>query len=132
MTGNLNKVTLIGNVGAKPEIKTLKENKKLATFKLATSEFWTDKDSGEKKKKTEWHRIVIYNENLVKIVESYVNKGSRIYIEGALYTNEWQDQTGAKRYTTEIILQSFDSKLMMLDGKKIESVESVEKQLESA
>jgi single-strand DNA-binding protein len=113
---SLNKVTLIGRVGKDPEINTTKAGKKIASFSLATSEHWKDKQ-GQRQEKTEWHQIVIYNENIAKVVESYVNKGSHICIEGALQTRKWQDKDGKDRYTTEIILQDFKGQLILLGSK---------------
>ncbi len=112
----LNKVTLIGNVGQDPDIRSTDSGKEIATLSLATSERWKDKSSGEKKEKTEWHRIVVFNEGLVKIVKSYVKKGSRLYIEGALATRKWTDKDGVERYTTEILL-NFGATLHLLDKK---------------
>ena len=113
---SLNKVTLIGRVGKDPEINTSKAGKKLASFSLATSEHWKDKQ-GQKQEKTEWHNIVIYNENIAKIIENYVKKGSQIYIEGALQTRKWQDKEGKDRYTTEVVLQDFRGQIILLDSK---------------
>ena len=113
---SLNKVTLIGRVGKDPEIKTSKAGKKLASFSLATSESWKDKQ-GQKQEKTEWHNIVIYNEGIAGVIEKYVHKGSQIYIEGALQTRKWQDKDGKDRYTTEVVLQGFNGQLILLDGK---------------
>lgn len=113
---SLNKVTLIGRVGKDPEINTSKAGKKLASLSLATSESWKDKQ-GQKQEKTEWHNIVVYNENLAKIIESYVHKGSQIYIEGQLQTRKWQDKDGKDRYTTEVVLQDFRGQIILLDSK---------------
>ena len=113
---SLNKVTLIGRVGKDPEIKITQAGKKLASFSLATSESWKDKQ-GQKQEKTEWHNIVIYNENLAKIIENYVKKGSQIYIEGQLQTRKWQDKDGKDRYTTEVVLQDFRGHIILLDSK---------------
>ena len=113
---SLNKVTLIGRVGKDPEIKTSKAGKKLASFSLATSESWKDKQ-GQKQEKTEWHNIVVYNEGIAGVIEKYVHKGSQIYIEGALQTRKWQDKDGKDRYTTEVVLQGFNGQLILLDGK---------------
>lgn len=113
---SLNKVTLIGRVGKDPEINTSKAGKKLASLSLATSEHWKDKQ-GQKQEKTEWHNIVVYNENLAKIIESYVRKGSQIYIEGQLQTRKWQDKEGKDRYTTEVVLQDFRGQIILLDSK---------------
>ena len=114
----LNKVTLIGNVGNGPETAHLKDGKPVTNFNLATSERWTDKNSGEKKERTEWHRCVCFSEPLCKVLQQYVHKGSKIYIEGKLQTRKWQDKDGSDRYTTEVVMQGFDSKLVMLDSKK--------------
>lgn len=117
MAGSLNKVTLIGNLGKEPEIRTTQDGRELVNLTLATSDTWKDKNTGERKEKTEWHRIVIFNEGLVNIAKNYLHKGSKIYIEGALQTRKWVDQAGAEKYTTEIVLQGFGSTLMMLDTK---------------
>ena len=114
---SLNKVTLIGNVGNDPEIRTTQSGSKIANFSLATSESWKDKVSGERKTKTEWHKIVIFSENLVKVIENYIKKGSKLYIEGALQTRKWQDKDGVEKYTTEIVLQGYNCRLDMLDKK---------------
>ena len=116
MAGSVNKVILIGNVGADPEIKRTQDGRPIANIRLATSESWRDKNSGERKEKTEWHRVVVFSEGLCKVVESYVKKGSKLYIEGQLQTRKWQDQSGADRYSTEVVLQGFNSVLTMLDG----------------
>jgi len=116
MAGSLNKVTLIGNVGKDPEIRTTQDGREIASFPLATSETWKDK-SGEKKERTEWHRIVIFSQPLVTILKNYVHKGSKLYLEGALQTRKWTDQTGAEKYTTEVVLQAYSGTLMMLDNK---------------
>lgn len=113
---SLNKVTLIGNVGQDPEIRSTQDGKELASFSLATTESWKDKNSGEKKDKTEWHRIVVFGP-LAGIVKNYVKKGSKLYIEGQLKTREWTDKEGVKRFTTEIILQGYTSNLQMLDSR---------------
>ena len=118
MAGSLNKVLLIGRLGADPEIKQMVNGKKVARFSLATSQSWKDKNSGEKKEKTEWHRIVIFSEGLVNVVQQYLKKGAQIYIEGQLSTRKWQDeQSGKDRYSTEVVLQGFNSSLTMLGGK---------------
>ena len=113
----INKVTLLGNIGQDPEIRTTQGGKELASFSLATSETWKDKASGEKKTKSEWHKVVIFNDNLVNLVKNYTQKGSKIYIEGKLQTRDWQDKDGNKKYTTEIILNGFESKIVLLDNK---------------
>lgn len=116
MSGSLNKVILIGNVGADPEIKRTQDGRPIVNLRIATSETWRDKNSGERKEKTEWHSVVIFNEGLCKVVEAYVKKGSKLYIEGALQTRKWQDQAGSDKYSTEVVLQGFGGALVMLDG----------------
>jgi single-strand DNA-binding protein len=116
MAGSVNKVILVGNLGKDPEIRNTQNGKSIASLTLATSESWRDKATGEKKEKTEWHRVVIFSEGLCKVAESYLRKGSKIYIEGALQTRKWQDQQGQDKYSTEVVLQGFDAKLVMLDG----------------
>ncbi|MBG7616493.1 single-stranded DNA-binding protein [Brevundimonas sp. BAL450] len=117
MAGSVNKVILIGNLGRDPEIRTMNSGDRVANLSLATSERWTDKATGEKKEKTEWHRITIFNEPLVKIAESYLKKGSTIYVEGALQTRKYTDQAGVEKYATEIVLKAFNGTLTMLGGK---------------
>lgn len=117
MAGSVNKVILIGNVGADPEIRRTQDGRPIANLRIATSEQWRDKNSGERREKTEWHTVVVFNEGLCKVVEQYVKKGAKLYIEGALQTRKWQDQSGAERYSTEIVLQGFNSTLTMLDGR---------------
>ena len=117
MAGSVNKVILIGNVGADPEIRRTQDGRPIANLRIATSESWRDRNSGERKEKTEWHTVVVFNEGLCKVVEQYVKKGAKLYIEGALQTRKWQDQTGNDRYSTEIVLQGFNSTLTMLDGR---------------
>ena len=117
MVVSLNKVTLIGNVGKDPEVRLTQEGKEIVTFPLATTENWKDKNSGERREKTEWHRVVVFIPALVNIIKSHVNKGSRIYIEGSLQTREWNDQTGIKKYTTEIVLQTYNSTVILLGSK---------------
>ena len=117
MAGSLNKVTLIGNLGADPEVRTMGNGKKVATFSLATTENWTDKSTNERKESTEWHRIVVFNEVLLRVVEDYVKKGSKLYLEGNLQTRKWQDQSGQDRYTTEIVVQNFRGTLILLDSR---------------
>jgi single-strand DNA-binding protein len=112
----VNKVILIGNLGADPEVRAFSNGNKVCNLRLATSETWKDKNTGERKEKTEWHQIAIFQEGLVRIAEQYLKKGSKVYIEGKLQTRKWQDQSGADRYSTEIVLQGFDGKLNMLDG----------------
>jgi single-strand DNA-binding protein len=118
MSGSLNKVLLIGRLGADPEIKQMVNGKSVARLSLATSQSWKDKSSGERKEKTEWHRVVIFNEGLVSIVQQYLKKGANIYIEGALTTRKWKDESsGQDKYSTEVVLQGYNSSLTMLDGK---------------
>jgi single-strand DNA-binding protein len=117
MAGSVNKVILIGNLGADPEIRRTQDGKGIANLRLATTESWRDRNSGERKEKTEWHRVVIFSEPLVKVVEQYVKKGSKLYIEGALQTRKWTDQQGVEKYSTEVVLQGFNSVLTMLDGR---------------
>ena len=117
MAGSLNKVLLIGRLGADPEIKQMVNGKNVARLSLATSQSWKDKNSGEKKEKTEWHRIVVFNEGLVNVVQQYLKKGSQVYIEGQLSTRKWKDDnTGTDKYSTEIIIQGYNSSLTMLGG----------------
>jgi single-strand DNA-binding protein len=113
----VNKVILVGNLGADPEIRTLNSGDRVANLRLATSETWRDRTSGERKERTEWHRVVIFNDNLVKVAENYLRKGSKIYVEGAIQTRKWTDQSGAEKYSTEVVLQKFRGELTMLDGK---------------
>jgi len=117
MAGSLNKVVLIGNLGRDPEIRTTSDGKELANFSIATSESWKDKMTGERKDKTEWHRIVVFNEGLVRVIKSYVKKGTKLYIEGQLQTRKWVDNENKERYTTEIVLQNFNSTLILLDSR---------------
>ncbi|MDM9628037.1 single-stranded DNA-binding protein [Rhizobium sp. S152] len=117
MAGSVNKVILIGNVGADPEIRRTQDGRPIANLRIATSETWRDRNSGERREKTEWHTVVVFNEGLCKVVEQYVKKGAKLYIEGALQTRKWQDQQGQDRYSTEVVLQGFNSTLTMLDGR---------------
>ena len=117
MAGSVNKVILIGNLGADPEIRSLGSGDRVANLRIATSESWRDRASGEKKERTEWHRVVIFNDNLVKVAESYLRKGAKVYIEGAIQTRKWTDQSGVEKYSTEIVLQKFRGELTMLDGR---------------
>jgi single-strand DNA-binding protein len=117
MAGSVNKVILVGNLGKDPEIRTLNSGDRVANLRIATSESWRDKSSGERKEKTEWHQVVIFNDNLVKVAESYLKKGSTIYIEGSLQTRKWTDQAGVEKYSTEIVLQKFRGELTMLGGR---------------
>jgi single-strand DNA-binding protein len=118
MAGSINKVILVGNLGRDPEIRSTNDGTRIANLALATSETWRDRNSGERKEKTEWHRVVIFNERLVEVVEKYVKKGSKLYIEGALQTRKWTDNQGQERYSTEIVLQRFRGELTMLDGAR--------------
>lgn len=117
MAGSVNKCILIGHLGADPEIRRLNSGEPVVNIRIATSESWRDKNSGERKEKTEWHNVVIFNENIAKVAEQYLKKGMKVYVEGQLQTRKWQDQSGADRYTTEIILQKFRGELQMLDTK---------------
>jgi single-strand DNA-binding protein len=117
MAGSVNKVILIGNLGKDPEIRTLGSGDKVANLRIATSESWRDRTTGERKEKTEWHQVVIFNENIVKVAESYLKKGSTVYVEGALQTRKWTDQQGVEKYSTEIVLQKFRGELTMLGGR---------------
>ncbi|MDX3924915.1 MAG: single-stranded DNA-binding protein [Shinella sp.] len=117
MAGSVNKVILIGNVGADPEIRRTQDGRPIANLRIATSESWRDRNSGERREKTEWHTVVVFNEGLCKVVEQYVKKGAKLYIEGQLQTRKWQDQNGNDRYSTEVVLQGFNSTLTMLDGR---------------
>lgn len=121
MANSINKVILVGNVGRDPEIRSTQDGKEIASITLATSESWKDKMSGERKERTEWHRIVVFADGLVNVIKNYVKKGSKLYIEGALQTRKWVDNTGNERYTTEIALQGFNSVLLMLDNNRSNS-----------
>jgi len=117
MAGSLNKVTLIGNVGMDPEIRSMQDGGKVANLSIATSESWKDKMTGERKDKTEWHRVVVFNDRLTDVIEKYIKKGAKLYIEGQLQTRKWTDASGVEKYTTEIVLQRFRGELVMLDGR---------------
>src|ERR1700738_2481150 len=117
MAGSVNKVILVGNLGKDPEIRRTQDGRPIANLSVATSETWRDKATGERKEKTEWHRVVIFSEPLCKIVEQYLKKGAKVYIEGALQTRKWTDQAGVEKYSTEVVLQGFNSTLTMLDGR---------------
>lgn len=123
MAGSLNKVQLIGNLGADPEIRSFQNGGKVANLRIATSESWKDRD-GNKQERVEWHTVAIFNEGLVGVVEKYLHKGSKVYIEGKLETRKWQDQSGNDRYSTEVVLRGFGGSLIMLDGKRGDSGES--------
>ena len=117
MAGSVNKVILIGNLGRDPEIRRTQDGRPIANLRIATSESWRDKATGERRERTEWHTVVIFNEPLCRIAEQYLRKGSKIYVEGQLQTRKWQDQSGQDRYSTEVVLQGFNSVLTMLDGR---------------
>ena len=117
MAGSVNKVILIGNLGKDPEVRRLNSGEPVVNLRIATSETWKDKASGERKEKTEWHSVVIFNENLARVAEQYLKKGSKVYVEGQLQTRKWQDQQGQERYTTEIVLQRFRGELTLLDSR---------------
>ncbi|HLY54839.1 MAG TPA: single-stranded DNA-binding protein [Stellaceae bacterium] len=118
MAGSVNKVILVGNLGRDPEIRTINDGSRVAQLSLATSESWRDKASGERRERTEWHRVVIFNENLVQVCERFLKKGAKVYVEGALQTRKWTDNTGQEKYTTEVVLQRFRGELTMLDGRQ--------------
>jgi single-strand DNA-binding protein len=117
MAGSVNKVILVGNLGADPEIRNMQNGNPVCNLRIATSESWRDKSSGERRERTEWHRVVIFNEGLCRIAEQYLKKGAKVYIEGQIQTRKWQDQQGQDRYSTEIVLQGFNSTLTMLDSR---------------
>ena len=118
MAGSINKVILVGNLGRDPEIRSTNDGMRIANLRLATSESWRDRNSGERRERTEWHSVVIFNERLVEIAEKYLRKGSKIYVEGALQTRKWTDNQGQERYSTEVVLQRFRGELTMLDGAR--------------
>jgi single-strand DNA-binding protein len=117
MAGSVNKVILVGNLGQDPEVRRLPSGDPVVNLRIATSESWRDKNSGERKERTEWHSVVIFNENLAKVAEQYLKKGAKVYIEGQLQTRQWEDQSGQKRYSTEVVLQRFRGELQMLDSR---------------
>ncbi|MBU3035249.1 single-stranded DNA-binding protein [Tritonibacter mobilis] len=117
MAGSLNKVMLIGNLGRDPEVRSFQNGGKVCNLRIATSETWKDRNTGERREKTEWHSVAIFNEGLVRVAEQFLRKGSKVYIEGQLQTRKWQDQSGQDRYSTEVVLQGFGSTLTMLDGR---------------
>ena len=117
MSGSVNKVIIVGKLGNDPEVRQFPKGGSVCNLSIATSETWKDKNTGERKEKSEWHRVAIFSEGLVKVAQNYLKKGSKVYLEGKLQTRKWQDQSGADKYTTEIVLQGFDAKLVMLDGK---------------
>jgi len=118
MAGSVNKVILVGNLGKDPEIRNTQDGREIASFSVATSESWKDKSTGERKEKTEWHRVVVFNDALVKVIKNYVKKGSKLYIEGQLQTRKWTDKDGQEKYSTEVVLQGFNGVLTMLDSKR--------------
>src|SRR3954471_2059004 len=117
MAGSVNKVILVGNLGRDPEVRHTQDGKPIVNLSIATSETWRDRNSGERKERTEWHRVVIFSEGLAKVAEQYLKKGSTVYIEGQLQTRKWTDQAGVEKYSTEVVLQGFNSNLTMLDGR---------------
>ncbi|MFM9890359.1 MAG: single-stranded DNA-binding protein [Rickettsiales bacterium] len=118
MAGSINKVILVGNLGAEPEVRALQNGSEVCNLRIATSESWKDKSTGERKEKTEWHRVVIFNENLVRVAKNYLHKGSKVYIEGQLQTRKWTNKEGQEQYSTEVVLQGYGGNLTMLDGKR--------------
>lgn len=117
MAGSVNKVILVGNLGRDPEVRSFQNGGKVCNLRIATSESWRDRNTGERKERTEWHSVAIFNENLAKIAEQYLKKGSKVYVEGALETRKWQDPSGQDRYTTEVVLRQFRGELTLLDGR---------------
>lgn len=117
MAGSVNKVILVGNLGRDPEVRRTQDGRPVVNLRVATSDSWRDKSTGERRERTEWHSVVIFNENLCKVAEQYLRKGSKVYIEGQLQTRKWQDQSGQERYTTEVVVQGFNGQLTMLDGR---------------
>jgi single-strand DNA-binding protein len=117
MAGSVNKVILVGNLGKDPEVRSTQDGREIANLTVATSESWKDKSTGERKEKTEWHRVVIFSEGLVNIAKNYLKKGAKVYLEGSLQTRKWTDQSGQEKYSTEVVLQGFNATLTMLDGR---------------
>lgn len=117
MAGSINKVTVLGNLGADPEVRMGQDGTKIVTFSVATSEFWNDKQTGERKEKTEWHRIVVFNDRIAEVAEKYLRKGSKVYVEGQLQTRQWKDNAGVERYTTEIVISRFKGELVLIDNR---------------
>ncbi|QQG37247.1 MAG: single-stranded DNA-binding protein [Micavibrio aeruginosavorus] len=117
MAGSVNKVILIGNLGADPDIRTMQSGGRVANLSIATSESWKDKNSGERQERTQWHRVVVFNDNIVGVCEKYLKKGSKVYLEGQLETRKWTDNSGAEKYTTEVVLRPYRGELTMLDGR---------------
>ncbi|MEM7661596.1 MAG: single-stranded DNA-binding protein [Pseudomonadota bacterium] len=120
MAGSVNKVILVGNVGQDPEVRQFQNGGQVCNLSIATSENWKDKNTGERREKTEWHRVAVFNEGLIRVIQSYVKKGSKLYIEGQLETRKWQDQNGQDRYTTEVVLRNYSGQLTMLDSRNSE------------
>jgi single-strand DNA-binding protein len=118
MAGSVNKVILVGNLGRDPEIRSTQDGTKVANLSLATSETWRDRNSGERRERTEWHRVVVFNDKLCEVIEKYLKKGAKVYIEGQLQTRKWTDQSGVEKYTTEVVLQRYRGELTMLDGRQ--------------
>ena len=117
MAGSINKVILIGNLGRDPEVRRMQDGRAIVTLSIATSESWRDKNTGERKEKTEWHRVVIFNDNIAKVAEKYLHKGSKVYLEGQLQTRKWTNKEGQEQYSTEVVLQRFRSEMVLLDGR---------------
>ena len=117
MAGSVNKVILLGNLGGDPDIRTMQNGKKVCSFSMATSDSWKDKETGEKKEKTEWHRVVVFNEGLIGVVESYIKKGTKLYVEGSLQTRKWTDDKGVEKYTTEIVIQGYGGRIDIVSAK---------------
>ena len=128
MSGSVNKVILVGNLGRDPEVRTMPSGDKMVSFSLATTESWRDKNTGERRDKTEWHNVVIFNDNLAKVAEQYLKKGMKVYLEGALQTRKWQDQSGQERYTTEVVVQRFKGELVLLGGGRDSGGQSTDDQ----
>jgi len=118
MAGSINKVILVGNLGKDPEVRHTQDGRPIVNLSVATSENWKDKNTGEKREKTEWHRVVIFSEGLARVAEQYLKKGSKVYVEGQLQTRKWTDQSGQERYSTEVVLQNFNSQMVLLDGRR--------------
>ena len=129
MAGSVNKVILLGNLGQDPDIRTMQNGKKVCTFSIATSNSWKDKDTGEKKEKTEWHRVVVFNEGLVGVVENYIKKGTKLYIEGSLQTRKWTDDSGTEKYTTEVVIQGYGGRIDIVSAKSNDQGLSQEKDI---
>ena len=117
MAGSINKVILVGNLGNDPQVRATQDGREIANLSIATSDSWKDKNTGERREKTEWHRVAIFNEGLVRVAKNYLRKGSKVYIEGALQTRKWTDQSGVEKYSTEVVLQGYNGNLTMLDGR---------------